>query len=95
MPRLENLVISAACLEGLRWAMCGNPAMSHFRRTTREMIISVNKYEAPPTCHRLPRLTINADFNYGGEFIPGPGEDGRLRYIDTNPPTEDNDYPWW
>jgi len=94
MPRLESLAISAANLEGLRWALCGNPSMEHFRQTARDIITSVHKYKAPPTCHRLPHLTVKVD--HGRNFIPGgPGEDGRLCYIDTNPPTHDDHYLWW
>jgi len=93
MPRLESLAISAANLEGLRWALCGNPSMQHFRQTAQDIITSVYKYEALPTCHRLPHLTVTVED--GRKFIPGgPGEGGRLRYIDTNPPTQDDDYLW-
>ena len=94
MPRLESLVISAAHLAGLGLSMCGNASMAHFRYTEQNIVTSVRKYEAPPTCHRLPHLTVDGDD--GRDFIPGErGEDGRLCYIDTNDPTQDDYYVRW
>ena len=68
--------------------------MDHFRWTERDIRTSVRRYEAPPTCDRLPHLTVNG--GDGRNFIPGErGEDGRLRYIDTNDPTQDDYYVRW
>ena len=96
MPRLESLFVYPTNTKGLRGLVFEKSARDHLRRTARDIIANVHKYEAPPTCHRLPYLTVMADYDYNRNFAPeGPGEDGRLRYIDTNPPAQGDHYRGW
>jgi len=81
MPRLESLFISAANLEHLRNARCGNPAMGHRRFMAQGIRLKVQEYRALPTCHQLPRLTVRVGSESERTFVPGgPDEAGRLYY---------------
>ncbi|KAF8953674.1 hypothetical protein BDZ97DRAFT_1679083, partial [Flammula alnicola] len=101
MPQLESLQIIDANLEQLRGAFCGNPAMAHFSHATRIMTASVNRYRAPPSCIRLPALTISS----GRSFIPTStfvgnagdmdAEKGVMRYVDVSPASKETDYIDW
>ncbi|EDQ99657.1 uncharacterized protein LACBIDRAFT_295924 [Laccaria bicolor S238N-H82] len=92
LPRLEKLTLRPANLECLRWAICGNMAMSHFQHVRTQLSRCIKEYEAMESARPVPLILVNSR-----KFIMEPSDSagsavGALRYQwDANEP-DDSDF---
>ena len=60
LPQLKKLIINSSNLECLRWARCGNPAMSHFQWVKTQLSRRINEYEASGSFEPVPLVIVDS-----------------------------------
>jgi hypothetical protein len=79
IPQLDTLDIKAAAPEHERFAPCGNNTMAHIAYTYKKIVARITTYQAPPSCRRLPLLSVGSKQFW--ECQESIVNDGRLRYM--------------
>ncbi|KAF8869501.1 hypothetical protein BD779DRAFT_682136 [Infundibulicybe gibba] len=76
MPNLRQLELLSANREILRNARCGNPTMSHYRRTFQALCKSISSFGPVDPAIRINLITVGQ-----WKFQPRCGADGVIKYV--------------